>query len=163
MNMDMGATQPLQIPQQEIVMVAERAVQQLISDLRGELGVKFHEIENGENGLNILSDRLGDLEDEIQNLNSHVTDALKNNNRLLLDEIKAAKGDISIEIHLNVNKRIDELEKNINISLANIKDNQNKHMGKSCCIGLCWLLSGRKKHKRTKTNTTQCHNLFVFR
>ena len=47
MNMNTATgTQPLQYPQQEIVMVAERAVQQLIDDLRGELGVKFAEIES---------------------------------------------------------------------------------------------------------------------
>ena len=38
-------SQPLQFPEQEIVMVAERAVGQLINDLRGELGVKFKELE----------------------------------------------------------------------------------------------------------------------
>ena len=33
--------------QQEVVMVAERAVQQKIDDLRGELGVKFFDIDKG--------------------------------------------------------------------------------------------------------------------
>ena len=37
---------------QEVVMVAERAVGQAINDLRGEPGVKFFEIQDGEDGLN---------------------------------------------------------------------------------------------------------------
>ena len=40
-----GTQLPSQFPEQEIVMVAERAVGQLINDLRGELGVKFREID----------------------------------------------------------------------------------------------------------------------
>ena len=42
----MGTQQPSQSPAHaEIVMVAERAVQQAIDDLRGELGVKFRGLE----------------------------------------------------------------------------------------------------------------------
>ena len=44
--------------EQDVVMVAERAVGQQINDLRGELGVKFHEIENGDNGLKSLKSEI---------------------------------------------------------------------------------------------------------
>ena len=76
-------------------MVAERAVQQQIDDLRGELGIKFNQLENGEGGLKALGLKLGELEEELSNLNTSVTDAFKNNNALLRSEIQAMKGDLS--------------------------------------------------------------------
>ena len=105
--------------QQEVVMVAERAVTQSANDLRGEigikfqeiengvkseisvirgeLGVKFNEIENGKGGLKSIGMKLGEMESEIENLNDNVTEAFKKNNALLRNEIQALKGDLSEE------------------------------------------------------------------
>ena len=69
-------------------MVAERAVGQQINDLRGELGVKFHEIENGDNGLKSLK---SEIENEMSTLNDNLTDAFTQNNALLRREIQAMK------------------------------------------------------------------------
>ena len=137
--MNMGATQPLQIPHQEIVMVAERAVQQLIDDLRGELGVKFAEIESSINA------NKSDAEEAVSDLAAAMTDAFKQNNATLRNELKANGGDITQELKQQMNtlnktindnlanilggkeketqSKIDELEKNINISPSNIKEN----------------------------------------
>ena len=90
-----NATAPMGISEAEIVMVAERAVTQGLNDLRGELGVKFHEIENGGTGMKFLQSKLSDLEDEISNLSDSVTTAFKNKNQLLRNEIRAMKGDIA--------------------------------------------------------------------
>ena len=79
-------------------MVAERAVQGRLQDLRAELGVKFHEIENGGSGLKSLGTKMGELEWEIENLNDNVTEAFKKNNALLRDEIQALKGDMSEDL-----------------------------------------------------------------
>ena len=59
------------VPSQEIVMVAERAVQQLIDDLRGELGVKFHQIEQ------LLEGNKSDAEEAVSDLAAAMTDAFK--------------------------------------------------------------------------------------
>ena len=118
----------------EIVMVAERAVGQQINDLRGELGVKFHEIENGDNGLKSLK---SEIENEMSTLNDNLTDAFTQNNALLRREIQAMKGDMAEDLAAKLNikmrenqehleKKINELEKNINISLENIKENANR-------------------------------------
>ena len=53
----------------DVVMVAERAVDQKILDLRGELGVKFHEIENGESGIQNIISKVKDLEEYFEHLN----------------------------------------------------------------------------------------------
>ena len=90
-----NATNTMGISEAEIVMVAERAVTQGLNDLRGELGVKFHEIENGGTGMKFLQSKLSDLEDEISNLSDSVTTAFKNKNQLLRNEIRAMKGDIA--------------------------------------------------------------------
>lgn len=47
--------------EENVVMVTERAVGQLINDLRGEIGVKLQEIENGVSGLKSIK---SDLEEE---------------------------------------------------------------------------------------------------
>ena len=131
MNMNTAATQPLQYPQQEIVMVAERAVQQMINDLRGELGVKFGELEA------LITANKSDAEEAVSDLAAAMTDAFKQNNATLRNELKANKGDITQEFTQqieNVNKimkenleeilsgkekettdKIAELENNINI------------------------------------------------
>ena len=132
--MNQAATQPLQYPQQEIVMVAERAVQQLIDDLRGELGVKFAEIESSINA------NKSDAEEAVSDLAAAMTDAFKQNNATLRNELKANAGDITQELKQQMNtlnktindnlanilsgkeketqSKIDELEKNINITLS---------------------------------------------
>ena len=123
--------------EQDVVMVAERAVGQQINDLRGELGVKFHEIENGDNGLKFLKT---EIENEISTRNDNLTDAFTKNNALLRKEIQAMKGDMAEDLAARLNikmrenqeqleKKINELEKHINISLENIKENANR-MGK---------------------------------
>ena len=108
----------------DVVMVAERAVNQALDNLRGQLGVKFHELENGDQGLKTLQLKIGDLEQSFENLGDNVTDAFKKNNGLLCNGIQAAKGDIIQQIETKVTKQIEELEKNINSTLQNIKDNQ---------------------------------------
>ena len=63
-----------------------------------------------------------------------MTDAFKNNNALFRDQLNAIKGDIAQELtkHIEIKARenqeqmqnkIDELEKNINITFENIKQN----------------------------------------
>ena len=90
MNMNTATgTQPLQYPHQEIVMVAERAVQQMINDLRGELGVKFGELEA------LITANKSDAEEAVSDLAAAMTDALKQNNATLRNELKAKKGDIT--------------------------------------------------------------------
>lgn len=74
---------------QKVVMVAERTVGQAINDLRGELGVKFHQIENGENGIKGLNETCESgikeiktsIEEEINNLQDKIK--LKNLKRIL--------------------------------------------------------------------------------
>ena len=126
-----NATNTMSISQADIYMVAERAVTQLMDGLRGELGVKFHELENGEQGLQVLHSKLGELEEELGNLSDNVTTSFKQNNGLLRNEIKAAKGDIvtEIEIKIKVAKQIEELERNINTTLfTNSSSSQRKMM-----------------------------------
>ena len=62
------------LPGQEIAMLAERAVQQGVNDLRGEIGVKFQEIENG------VQDLKSELEKANEDLGDKMTDAFKANN-----------------------------------------------------------------------------------
>ena len=126
------------ISEVDIVMVAERTVQQGLLDLRGELGATFQTIDSGLQGLQSIHYKLTEMEENFENLNDNVTAAFKNNNALLRNEIKAMAGDIAqkqkdenaaaIEQATktqteSMKKQIDELEKNINITLENIKQN----------------------------------------
>ena len=146
----MGSSDTMPISRVEIVMVAERAVQQGLLDLRAELGVKFQGIDSGLQAVQSFLSKLKELDENFENLSDNVTEAFKNNNALLRTEIKAMSGDIAqsaqnervktkeenaaiIEQLIksqneNTKKQIDELEKNINIALENIKQN-NMNMG----------------------------------
>mgnify|MGYP003330238147 CR=1 FL=1 len=74
-------------------MVAERAVQQGLLDLRGELGAKLQEIDSGLKGLQSLHSQITEMDENFENLNDNITAAFKNNNALLRNEIKAVSGD----------------------------------------------------------------------
>ena len=134
-----GMTQlPSQFPEQEIVMVAERAVRQLIDDLRGELGVKFQQIEESINA------NKSEAEEGLSDLSAAMTDAFKQNNASLRNEMRALNGDTTQNLTQRIenlqenfnknlaselsgkesklNKQIEELERNINASLENIKE-----------------------------------------
>ena len=81
---------------QHIVMVAERAVTQLIHDLRGELGVKFAELQT------LIDGNRSDMEEGISDLSAAMTDAFKQNNASLRNEIKAIKGDLAQEFEIKL-------------------------------------------------------------
>ena len=73
--------------QQEVVMVAERAVNQGMNDLRGELGVKFAEMEKGVNKfIQEINQFKSDSENTMEELNAAVTDSFKKSNELLRNE-----------------------------------------------------------------------------
>ena len=97
---------------QQIIMVAERAVTQLINDLRGELGVKFLELETSINAIKSES------EDGISDLSAAMTDAFKQNNASLRNEIKAIKGDLAQEFEIKLENKFKELEENFKKYLA---------------------------------------------
>ena len=82
--------------EQQVLMVAERAVRQQIDDLRGELGVKFYDIDKGMENLKIVIK--GEFDNEIQEVQAAVTDAFKNNNATFRDQLNAMKGDIAQEL-----------------------------------------------------------------
>ena len=163
-GMGVGATT---MHDQQIVMVAERAVTQLINDLRGELGVKFAELQT------LIDGNRSDMEEGISDLSAAMTDAFKQNNASLRNEIKAIKGDFAQEFEIKlenkfkqleenvnkylaselsgkdekVNKQIEELEKNINATLENIKENgvrTNGHQNRERGSGDDWNGKGGK-------------------
>ena len=68
-------------------MVAERAVWQMIQDLRGELGVKFNELEVR------ITNNKSEAEESVSDLAAAMTDAFTENNTTLRNEIKASVGD----------------------------------------------------------------------
>ena len=77
--------------EQEIVMVAERAVRDAVdqgmNDLRGEFGLKFQEIQNGVNKfIHQTNEFKTETETSIDELNNNVTESFKKNNELLRSE-----------------------------------------------------------------------------
>ena len=74
-------------------MVAERAVGQGLADLRAELGVKFFGMDSKLNNLQDSQNKLKELEEGLEDLSDQMTQAFKNNNALLRNEIKAMAGD----------------------------------------------------------------------
>ena len=90
-----GITLPSQFPEQEIVMVAERAVGQMIQDLRSELGVKFHEIEV------LITSNKSEAEESVSDLAAAMTDAFRENNATLRNELKATVGDSTQKLKHN--------------------------------------------------------------
>ena len=88
-------------------MVAERAVQQLISDLRGELGVKFQEIET------LIVANKSEAEEGISDLSAALTDAFKQNNASLRNEIKASVGDAAQELKQQLDELTNDLANQI--------------------------------------------------
>ena len=127
----MGSSNP------ELVMVAERAVEQGLLDLRGELGVKFKEVDDG---LKDLQNFRIEMDENFENLSDSMTAAFKNNNALLRGEMRALAGDIAQQAQNAANKsatateaqneslkkQIFELEKNINITLANTREDLDR-------------------------------------
>ena len=64
----------MQMSQADIFMVAERAVQQHINDLRGEVGVRLQTIENVVAGLqNNLSANVDELKEDFAVSYTHLT------------------------------------------------------------------------------------------
>ena len=95
-------------------MVAERAVTQGLNDLRGELGVKFHEIENGDSGLKSLLSKITDIQENFENLNDKITNTSKNNNALLRNEILAMKGGIAQESAATLEQQLNNFNEKVN-------------------------------------------------
>ena len=133
----------------DAVMVAEQVVRQGLTDLRGELGIKFNESDSKiaaiDTGLKNLQNLHTQTCEDLESLSDTMTEAFKRNNALLRSELKALSGDIQQTAQIegaktkdenaanieklvkvqneNVKKQIDELEKNINTTLENIKQN----------------------------------------
>ena len=114
---------------QHIVMVAERAVRdtvnQGINDLRGELGIKFHEIENAAGGIKSMGIKIGEIENDIDNLNLNITEAFKKNNAMLRNEIQALKGDLSEEFKNKMTKALSDNQEQIT-KTRYVDDNTNQ-------------------------------------
>ena len=68
-------------------MVAERAVNQGMNDLRGEFGVKFGEMQKGVNKfIEEINQFKSETENAIEELNTVITDSFKKNNEFLKNE-----------------------------------------------------------------------------
>ena len=122
---------------QNVVMVAERAVKKLNDDLRGEMGVMIQILQNSISDLKSESSSKQELEDDISNLNGVVKESFKTNNALLRAELGVMKQGLTDELlgklqegmresEANLTKKMNELERNINITLENIQENSNK-------------------------------------
>ena len=78
------------------VMVAERTVRQGLTDIRGELGVKFGEVDSNilkiESGMKNLQNLHTQTCEDLEGLSDNMTEAFKRNNALLRSEFKALSG-----------------------------------------------------------------------
>ena len=76
----------------------------MIDDLRGELGVKFHQIEG------IIQGNKDEMEESISDLSAAMTDAFKENNSSLRTETRAIKADTAQEFQNTINDIKNNLE-----------------------------------------------------
>ena len=105
-------------------MVAERAVQQLIDDLRGELGVKFREIEQ------LIEGNKSEADEAVSDLAAAMTDAFKQNNATLRNEMQAIKGDITQQLAQQFEKMNESIGSEIATKLSGNDNEINEKLNK---------------------------------
>ena len=114
---------------ENVVMVAERAVGQLIDDLRGELGLRFQGVESAINEIK------SETEQAVEDLSAAMTDAFKQNNASLRNEIASMKGDLTqdfadkLETLTNELKvQANEREASLNTKIKELEETLSKNL-----------------------------------
>ena len=98
------------ITQAEVYMVAERAVGQAANDLRAEFGLKFQEITG------IITGVKNELDGELSSFRDDVTNASKENNKML----RAAMSNVGETIQAELAKQIEQYNYEIGTEIGNM-------------------------------------------